>query len=428
MSRTKKIISLLLSVTVCICALFVYEVNKEHHYAPKTAEIIIAENRINDSTFILQDGTVDFALADHITFVSDVENGTANLETTKKVFGFYECEINRVIDEYLPVVAYSVADETIATVTREGTVTALSKGRTSLTVTADEISVEIPFTVYKAVTTDRLKQDIVLLKGGREALVKRGDYEVPRARFHSSDENVATVDKTGAVTAVGKGKAEIYTYKNGTEKISTKVTVKQPVESLNMKSINVYAGQSVTLKATYAPQNADYGTKISYSSSDSSVATVSGNTLTGIKAGEAVITATSGNGITAQAKVIVTSPPQAKPTVTTISKAEFDSYGGEKYSDGSPYVSYFKISFDQPVASFRINYVTDNGNSIQTGSAIYNNASVPADSPLYFAVCVNTSDVVATRGFSFVNRDGSVKHFWLHFSGRDGSVTYSEYR
>lgn len=88
MSRTKKIISLLLSVTICIGALFVYEVNKEHHYAPKTARIIIAENRINDSTFILQDGTVDFALAYHITFVSDVENGTANLETTKKCLVF----------------------------------------------------------------------------------------------------------------------------------------------------------------------------------------------------------------------------------------------------------------------------------------------------------------------------------------------------
>ena len=164
---------------------------------------------------------------------------------------------------------------------------------------------------------------------------------------------------------------------------------------------------------------------------DSSVAKIKGNVVAAVKAGETVITATSGNGVTDQAKLVVKNPPQAIPTVTGITKAEFESYTGEKFSDGSPYASYFKITLDQPVMSFSVNYIDENINvnpiTISTGKAIYKNASVPANTPLYFAVCINTSDIVRTRGYSFVNRDGSKKYFTLYQSLKDGSMLTREY-
>lgn len=423
------VIGLVLAIAVT-GGLFVYEVNKEHHYTPKTAEILVENREQLKTEFIMKDNeTAQIALAQKLSFVSDVENGTANLESTKKVFGFYECEINRVYDEYNPAVTYTISDSSIAQIDENGVITAVTKGEAVVTVTADEISTDIPLTVYKAVEIVQLEQDVVLLKGERKSFLSLGEYEVVLSEFYSTDEKVVAVNRNGTATAVGKGKAEVFTYKDEakTEKISTKVTVKQPVESLSMAGITLYVGDSATLKATYKPRNADYGTNISYKTSDSTVAGVNGNVVTALKAGETTITATSANGVKIQTKLTVLTPPKATPTVTTITKAEFDAYGGEKFTDYSPYDSYFKITFDQPVLGFMINYVNDTGTSKTIGDAIYNNAQVPANTPLYFAVCINTSDVFHTRGFSYTNRDGSKVSYGLHFSGWDGSVIKSKY-
>ena len=157
------------------------------------------------------------------------------------------------------------------------------------------------------------------------------------------------------------------------------------------------------------------------------MAFVKGNSISGIKAGETTITAVSGNNVSGQAKVTVLAPPRATPTVTTIKKEEFDAYEGEKYTDGSDYDSYFKISFDHPIASFKLNNISDNGSTKTTGSAIYNNVSIEAGSPIYFRVYVNQSDVFDYIGFSYVNKDGTSRAYSLHTSGRDGSVLMTEY-
>lgn len=66
--------------------------------------------------------------------------------------------------------------------------------------------------------------------------------------------------------------------------------------TLNKSSSTIYAGNSETLSANIAPENASKKT-INWTSSDSSIATVdSSGTVTGIKAGNATITATSADG------------------------------------------------------------------------------------------------------------------------------------
>lgn len=428
--KITKILSVIAVAVLVVGGLFVYEVNREHHYTPQTAEIQIKSQDRLDSAFMLRDGedtVVD--LSEHISFVSDVEKGTANLETTKKVFGFYECAINRVYDEYIPAVTYSVSDENIAAVDENGIVTAKSKGRVTITVTADQLTVEIPVTVYKIVNVTQLEQDIVLMKGDSVSLIRLGEYEIPRENFYSTNANVVKVDNDGTAVGISKGKAQVYTYKDETktEKISTQLTVKQPVESVNLKNIKIYVGETATMKGECYPLNADYGTKLTYKSEQPAVATVSGNVVTGVKAGEAVVTVTSGNGVTAQAKVTVVANPPAKITITDISKDEFSAYDGEKYTDNSPYASYFKISFSQPVMSFRINTISHDGVNMTTGQAIYNYAQVPANTPVYFAICINHSDVLITRGFSYVDRDGTPKQYTLHQSLKDGSTLSKAY-
>lgn len=416
-----------LGLAVLFGGLFVYEVKKEHRYTPKTAEILIDNEDIIKNAFIIKDGVMpSFNLAEHLSFISDVENGTAKLETTKKVFGFYECEINRVYDEYNPVITYRVSDESVAVINESGVVSAKSKGETVITVTADDFSIDIPITVYRGVQTAELEQNVVLLKGESKELLKLEEYDLFLSEFYSSDEKVAVVNQSGTVTAVSKGKAGIYTY-NGDEKIYTQVTVKQPVESVSASNITLYKGESTALKVSYKPTNADYGTGFTYKVADTSIASVSGNSISAVNVGETVVTVISGNGISAQAKITVLNPPKATPKVKTISKSEYEAYSGEKYSDSSPYAAYFTITFDYPVLNFRINYVEDNFTSKKPGDAIYKNAKVAADSPLYFAICLNESDVLYTRGFYYTNKDGSQKYYALHVSGNDGSVLFTEY-
>ncbi|MBE6887900.1 MAG: hypothetical protein E7484_05725 [Ruminococcaceae bacterium] len=429
-NKLKKVIIIILALLICTGTLFIYEVKKEHHYTPQTAEIVFDDTEHIKNALILRDNTpANFNLSEHLTFISDIEKRTAGLAEKKKVFGFYECDINYVYAEYNPVISYSISDDNIAEIDANGVITAMQKGEAVITVTADNVSIDIPVTVYRGVLTTEMEQDVVLLKGESKSFLKLEQYDVSLSEFYSSDEKVVTVSQNGTAAAVSKGKAEIYTYKDEakTDKVSAMITVKQPVESASMNNLTLYVGETATLKAAYLPLNADYGTSFTYNSLTASVATVSGNTVTAVKAGETIITATSANGVSTQAKLVVLVPPKATPTVTTISKAEYDSYTGEKFTDGSPYASYFKISFDHPVAGFRINYVTDDFVSKTTGSAIYNNASVAANSPLYFAVCINESDVIDTRGFSYTNRDGSKKYYSLHVSGKDGSVLMTEY-
>lgn len=428
--KLKKIAGVLAVFLICVIGLFVYEIKKEEHYTPHTAEIVFDEEKFPATALVLKErGTENFNLADCLTFLSDVDNGTANLEATKRVFGFYECDVNRVFDDYVPVIGYQSSDENIATVNENGVITPVSKGTATITVTADDISLDIPITVYKLVKLTDVEQNIVIFKGKIKSIFSLSDYEIPMSEIYSSNENIVAVNQDGTITGISRGKAEVFVYTNEekTEKLSTTVTVKQPVETVSIENITIYMGDTVTLKTSYGPADADYGNTFTYKSADSSVAFVDGNTVSGLKAGETTITATSGNNVSRQAKITVLAPPKATPTVTTIKKEEFETYGGEKYTDGSDYDSYFKISFNHPIASFRLNNISDDGSTKTTGSAIYNNVSVEANSPIYFRVYVNQSDVFDYIGFSYVNKDGTSKTYSLHTSGRDGSVLMTEY-
>ncbi len=442
MSKKLKIILVSALLIVCFTAcVFIYQINKPHHYTPVTSEIILNNEESIKIPFLLNDGEseIEINLGNSLSFVSDIENNTANLEETQRVFGFYECEINRVYDEYIPVISYSSSNENIAKVDENGVVTATSKGKAIITVKADEISTQIPITINKVVMVEELEQNITMLTGETKNIISLGEYEVAFSDFHSSNVHLVTVSQQGVIEAISKGTAEIFTYTDQakTQKISTKVTVKQPVESLTVYDMTVNQTSQQKVRVSYLPLTADYGTNLTYKTSDPSIATVSGNVVTGVKEGTTTITVTSGNGIVGQAKITVTKPPRANVSVVDVSKAEFDAYTGEKYSDNSPYATHIKISFDQPVIGFRINYITDNNNSLltggatsntlTTGSAIYNNANLPANTPIYFEIMVNESDIFKTRGFSYTNLDGSTFYYALYESGADGSILFRAY-
>ena len=89
-------------------------------------------------------------------------------------------------------------------------------------------------------------------------------------------------------------------------------------------SLDVYNNQSVQLTATITPNNASNKT-VTWSTSDSSVATVNNGLIIAKGVGSAVITATTNNGLSATCNVTVTdSTPSVTPDPTPTSSGNFE--------------------------------------------------------------------------------------------------------
>ncbi len=120
-----------------------------------------------------------------------------------------------------------------------------------------------------------------------------------RVTWKSSDENVATVDEKGKVTAVGNGTATItVTSVSGNYTATVAVTVKIPVE---IEKISIEAeketltkiGESTELKVKIEPENAD-AQKLIWKSDNEMIAAVDENgKVTAIGNGTAIITVTT---------------------------------------------------------------------------------------------------------------------------------------
>lgn len=128
--------------------------------------------------------------------------------------------------------------------------------------------------------------------------------------WSSSDQKVATVSGAGLVKGVGKGTATITAKtKDGEFTASCEVTVNKIDAtgiSLNKTSISLENDLIETLTATILPEDASIQ-KITWTSSDESVATVTNGQITAIGVGTATITATAEDGgFTATCEVKVT--------------------------------------------------------------------------------------------------------------------------
>ncbi|AJG98877.1 hypothetical protein LF65_02291 [Clostridium beijerinckii] len=132
----------------------------------------------------------------------------------------------------------------------------------------------------------------------------------------SSDESIAKYDiVTGKVIAVGEGVCTITATTTDGSNLSASCTVNVtnpivPTITLNKTSDSLVIEQTDNLVATTTPA----GVQVTWKSSDESVATVdSTGKVTALKEGQAVITATTADGLTATCAVTVT-PKTAEPT------------------------------------------------------------------------------------------------------------------
>ncbi len=128
--------------------------------------------------------------------------------------------------------------------------------------------------------------------------------------YKSSNIKIATVNASGVVTGKKAGTVTITAISKATNKVKAtiKIKVKDIKEtglSLNISKVSGYMGTTKTIKATVKPANSNQ--KVTYTSSDKKIATVSAaGKITCVAAGEAVITVkTSQKGIKKTVKVTV---------------------------------------------------------------------------------------------------------------------------
>ena len=210
------------------------------------------------------------------------------------------------------VVNWSSSSADVATVDNNGKVTGIKAG--SATVTAITVdggkTATCTITVKSntvAVTGVTLDQTSLTLSEGQTATliatVTPSNATNKALSWSSSNKAVATVDVNGKITAVKSGTTTItVTTQDGGKKATCTVTVKaKPTVAvtgitLDKVIVDILEGKTLTLVATVNPSDAT-NKKVSWSSSNKSVATVDANgKVTAVKSGTATITATTQDG------------------------------------------------------------------------------------------------------------------------------------
>src|SRR5690348_12299678 len=180
----------------------------------------------------------------------------------------------------------------------------------------------------------------------------------------SSNPSVATVNGSGLAGAVAVGSATITATSEGRTGTAVLTVSNVPVATVTVSpaSASVLAGQTVQLAATTrdASGNVLTGRSIVWTSSNGSVATVSGSGLvTGVTAGSATITATS-EGQSGSAAMTVTSPPPPSPATVT-------DLGISAVTDSSVTLSFTEVTDGTGIpASYDVRYAVG---TISWGSA-----------------------------------------------------------
>lgn len=219
------------------------------------------------------------------------------------------------------LVTWTSSNTTIATVSGSGVVTAVSAGTAVMTATSEGKSgsafiavTSVPvatITLDPASVTITPSQTVTLVATTRSA---DGAVLTGRAvTFSSGDPNVALVSTSGVVTGVTLGSATITATSEGKTATSTVTVASPPVASVTVQpsAASVQVGATTTLTATAKDASGTVVTTapITWNSSNTSVATVSGSgVVTGRAVGTATISATSG-GRTGNATVNVVPVP-----------------------------------------------------------------------------------------------------------------------
>lgn len=293
-------------------------------------------------------------------------------------------------------IEWTSSDEEVVTVNATGLITAVGAGEADVTASAKDVNISSTTHVKVVITPTGVEapEALELVTNGEnsknlDAKMTPEDATEVKLAYESSDESVATVDENGLVTAVADGECTITTYvvadapataETATQETAavvtdeetptegenseatadsetvtvpdnldaafgvvpeglsatTKVTVTTKVESITLDKTEgiLNVGNTVTITATVAPEEAT-NPAVTWSSSDESVATVDETgKVTAVAVGNATITATSEDDSSVSADYELT--VQKKKAATTTK----NNYSGSTSAGTSTAPSY----------------------------------------------------------------------------------------
>lgn len=215
-------------------------------------------------------------------------------------------------------VTWHSSDTSVVTVSSSGKLKAVGKGTATITVKSKDggFTDTCKVTVVKPVTSVSVSKETCTLTMGKKesvkltANIKPSDATLKTVTWSTSNKKIATVSKSGIVSAVGPGTVYItVTTTDGGYTAVCKVTVKQPLKSIKFENSKetFYVGKQAKLKLVFNPSNAS-NKNCTWKSSDKNIATVdSEGKVKAIAVGSCTITAKSKDGgYTATCKLTVT--------------------------------------------------------------------------------------------------------------------------
>lgn len=197
---------------------------------------------------------------------------------------------------------WTSSNEEVATV-EDGVVKAVGLGEAEIVAMAGSVTKSCPVKVYQGVNNITLDVTSHTMTIGDflqlTATIYPKDAEYKDVIWSSDNEDVAVVDQKGLVQAKAYGKVKITaTSKDGGLEAVCNVTV-EPVAvtevSLNAKAVTLKVGETYQLKETVLPENATDKT-VTWTSSNTKAATVSGGAVTAVGTGSAVIIVKTNSG------------------------------------------------------------------------------------------------------------------------------------
>lgn len=209
-------------------------------------------------------------------------------------------------------VTFSSADSSIAHVNQQGTVTALASGKTQIRLTAEggaktAVNIEV---IGKPVATMTLNTSSMDLEKGQvsglRAIFNEGALDT-RVKWESADNDVATVDAIGRVSAVGGGFTRITATTPGglTAHADVKVHVTGTAVQITPNEVTVGSGAVLRLGTYYFPE--DTTDEIDHwASSDTAVLKVSSDgTIRAVGNGQAALSVFTKGGLSASTLITV---------------------------------------------------------------------------------------------------------------------------
>lgn len=258
------------------------EVNKSDIVAPTTTTRLLGNN--SGIMMMMMSATTDIT----ISGLASVEVGKTTQLTATAPEG--------------STVTWSSDNTAVATVySTTGLVTGVSAGTANITATTGTATATCTVTVTAPITV-AVNPTTAEVEAGETTQLSATvtGTETTTVTWKSSDETVAKVDTNGLVTGMKVGTATITAASTADNTKTATCTVKVKENStalsisLDKTTAEVEKGKDITLNATTTPAE---GVTVKWASSDSQVATVDANgKVTGVKAGEAIITATAEMG------------------------------------------------------------------------------------------------------------------------------------